>query len=161
MTDVHSPEIRSKNMRAIRSKDTQPELIVRRRLHAAGLRYSLHSKSLPGKPDLAFRQYRSVIFVHGCFWHGHAGCRYFKMPQSRPEFWRDKIGKNILNDDKAVEELRLRGWRVAIIWECALKQKKADELTMLTDRISKWITLDKNLQPVEFSALGGPSPIRR
>jgi len=161
MTDVHSPEIRSKNMRAIRSKDTLPELIVRRRLHAAGLRYSLHSKSLPGKPDLAFRQYRSVIFVHGCFWHGHTGCRYFKLPQSRPEFWRDKIGKNILNDDKAVEELKLRGWRVAIIWECALKQKKADELKMLTDRISKWITLDKSLQPVEFSASGGPSPIRR
>lgn len=161
MTDVHSPEIRSKNMRAIRSKDTVPELLVRRGLHAAGLRYSLHSKNLPGTPDLVFRQYRTVIFVHGCFWHGHTGCRYFKLPQSRPDFWREKIGKNTLNDDDAVAELSRRGWRVVIVWECALKQKKADELKKLVERISSWITLDKSIQPVEFSALGDSTPIRR
>ena len=136
MTDVHSPEIRSKNMRAIRSKDTVPELLVRRRLHAAGLRYSLHRKNLPGTPDLVFRQYRAVVFVHGCFWHGHTGCRYFKLPQSRPGFWHKKIVKNTLNDDEAVAELRRRGWRVAIVWECALKQKNADELKKLIERIS-------------------------
>ena len=161
MTDVHSPEIRSKNMRAIRSKDTVPELLVRRRLHAAGLRYSLHRKNLPGTPDLVFRQYRAVVFVHGCFWHGHTGCRYFKLPQSRPDFWHKKIVKNTLNDDEAVAELRRRGWRVAIVWECALKQKNADELKKLIERISSWITLGKNIQPVEFSALDGPKPLRR
>ena len=160
MTDVHSPEIRSKNMRAIRSKDTVPELLVRRKLHANGLRYSLHCTSLPGTPDLVFRQFRSVIFVHGCFWHGHKGCRYFKLPQSRPEFWRNKIGKNALNDAAAVAELIRKGWRVAIVWECALKQNKPDELKKLVDRISRWITLDKNTRPVEFSAFGELQPIK-
>lgn len=160
MTDVHSPEIRSKNMRAIRSKDTVPELLVRRALHASGLRYSLHRKNLPGTPDLVFRQYRSVVFVHGCFWHGHKGCRYFKLPHSRPEFWRDKIDKNTVNDAAAVAELVRIGWRVAVVWECTLKQKKPDELKKLVGRISQWITLDKSTRPVEFSAFGEPGQLR-
>lgn len=152
MTDVHSPEIRSKNMRAIRSKDTAPELLIRRALHASGLRYSLHRKNLPGTPDLVFRQYRSVVFIHGCFWHGHKGCRYFRLPQSRSEFWREKISRNTANDAAAVAALARIGWRVAVVWECALKQKKPDEIRELVGRIYNWITSADNTRSAEFSS---------
>ncbi len=154
MTDVHSPDIRSKNMRAIRSKDTAPELIVRRALHASGLRYSLHCKNLPGTPDLVFRKYRSAVFIHGCFWHGHGGCRYFKLPQSRPEFWREKITRNTANDAAAIAALVSAGWRVAVVWECSLKQKKPDEMRGLVSRIFNWITSATDTGPVEFSSIG-------
>lgn len=152
MTDVHSPEIRSKNMRAIRSKDTAPELLIRRALHSSGLRYSLHRKNLPGTPDLVFRQYRSVVFIHGCFWHGHKGCRYFRLPQSRSDFWREKISRNIANDAAAVAALVRTGWRVAVVWECALKQKKPDEIRELVGRIHNWITSADNTRSAEFSS---------
>lgn len=156
MSDVHSPDIRSKNMRAIRSRDTTPEMIVRRALHANGLRYSLHRRSLPGTPDLVFRQYRAVVFVHGCFWHGHDGCKYFKLPQSRREFWRTKIAKNSLNDSVALAELTRSGWRVAIVWECVLKQKGREELKKLTDQLSNWITLGRDPLPAVFSSVHEP-----
>ncbi|HLN24331.1 MAG TPA: very short patch repair endonuclease [Patescibacteria group bacterium] len=111
---------RSENMSRIRSKDTQPEMRVRRALWAAGLRYRLHDKRLPGHPDLVFPGRRSVVFVHGCFWHGH-GCHLFKWPSSREEFWRAKIAGTIERDRVAMERLRATGWRVAVVWECALK----------------------------------------
>jgi DNA mismatch endonuclease (patch repair protein) len=121
MADVHSPATRSHNMSRIRGKDTKPEMLVRHYLHAHGLRYRLHDKSLPGTPDLVLPRYRTVIFVHGCFWHAHEGCRYYVVPKTRTEFWLNKIGRNVANDFRQQAELRAQGWRVLTVWECELR----------------------------------------
>lgn len=121
MADVHDKATRSYNMSRIKGKDTKPEMLVRRFLHANGFRYRLHVKDLPGKPDIILSKYRTVIFVHGCFWHGHEGCKYFKLPGTRTEWWREKIDRNKENDTKAVRSLRKAGWKVISIWECQLK----------------------------------------
>jgi len=107
-------------MRAIRSKNTKPELLIRKALHAAGFRFRLHVARLPGKPDIVLPKYKTAIFVHGCFWHGH-NCKYFRLPQTRPEFWRDKIEANRARDAKDLELLKGMGWHVILIWECATK----------------------------------------
>lgn len=122
MADVHSKEIRSYNMSRIRSKDTKPEMMVRRFLHAQGFRYRLHVKDLPGKPDVVLPRYKTVIFVHGCFWHGHQGCRYFVIPKTRTDWWMHKIENNITNDFRVEGQLRAAGWRIIKIWECELKK---------------------------------------
>jgi len=109
-------------MSRIRSKDTKPELLVRRFLHENGFRYRLHVKTLPGKPDIVLPKYKTVIFVHGCFWHGHEGCKYYVVPKTRTEWWLDKIGKNINKDTGAENLLLAAGWRVIKIWECGLKK---------------------------------------
>lgn len=124
-------------MRAIRCKDTKPELLVRKALHARGFRYRVHVRSLPGSPDLVFPKYQSVIFIHGCFWHRH-DCSYFKMPKTRTEFWSSKIAANIRRDESAICALHSLGWRVLVVWECALR-KKDDALTAHVDEIEKWI----------------------
>ena len=118
--DVLTPEQRRLNMSRIRGRDTKPELRIRCGLHRRGLRFRLHRKDLPGKPDLVFPRYRAVIFVHGCFWHGH-GCHLSKAPATRPEFWETKISGNIARDRRVVANLIEGGWRVLIIWECALR----------------------------------------
>lgn len=120
MADVHPPEIRSKNMRAIRSADTKPELIVRKALFSAGFRYRLHNRELPGRPDIVLAKYRTVIFVHGCFWHGH-DCKYFKVPKTRPDFWLAKIGANQVRDQIVVSRLNQSGWHVIQVWECSIR----------------------------------------
>ena len=117
MVDVVDKATRSRMMSGIRGKDTRPEMIVRRALHKAGYRYRLHDKKLPGKPDIVLPKYKTVIFVHGCFWHGH-NCKYFKWPRTRPEFWREKISGNVERDRKAFAKLEKLGWRVVVIWEC-------------------------------------------
>jgi DNA mismatch endonuclease (patch repair protein) len=127
MADVVSPEVRSRMMSGIRGKDTKPEMIVRRGLHARGFRFRLHDKRLPGKPDLVFPKYHAVIFVHGCFWHGH-GCHLFKWPKTREAFWREKIEGNQERDAEINQQLMRTGWRVIEIWECALKGKTDAEL---------------------------------
>jgi DNA mismatch endonuclease (patch repair protein) len=121
MADVHSKEIRSKNMAAIKSKNTKPEMLVRRFLHANGFRYTLHDKKLPGKPDIVLPKYRTVIFVHGCFWHGHTNCKYFVVPKTRTEWWLIKKKGNIANDTKAAKALKKDGWKIIKLWECKLK----------------------------------------
>lgn len=127
MADVHSKEQRSYNMSRIKGKDTKPELLVRKFLHAQGFRYRLHVKDLPGKPDIVLPKYKTVIFIHGCFWHGHKNCKYFKIPQTRTEWWLNKINTNKANDEKAVKELKKEGWRVVSIWECGLKPTKMEQ----------------------------------
>jgi DNA mismatch endonuclease (patch repair protein) len=127
MADVHSKETRSYNMSQIKGKDTKPELLVRKYLHAHGLRYRLHSTGLPGKPDIVLPKYKTVVFVHGCFWHRHEGCRYFVVPKTRTEFWMNKIGRNVANDEKQRAALEAAGWRVLTIWECELKPLVRDE----------------------------------
>jgi DNA mismatch endonuclease (patch repair protein) len=121
MADVHDKATRSYNMSRIKGKDTKPEMIVRRFLHANGFRYRLHVKDLPGKPDIVLPKYRTVIFVHGCFWHGHEGCKYFKIPGTRTKWWVEKIKQNRIKDKKANKILRNVGWTTIIIWECKIK----------------------------------------
>lgn len=127
MADVHTPEQRSFNMSRIRSGNTKPEMLVRRFLHANGFRYKLHDKKLPGKPDIVLPKYRTVIFVHGCFWHGHSNCKYFVVPKTRTEWWTEKINGNIANDEKALMTLKKEGWRVINVWECELKIEKIEK----------------------------------
>lgn len=114
-------------MRGIRGKDTQPELVVRRALHAAGLRYRLHDRSLPGKPDLVFPRHRAVVFVHGCFWHAHRDCRFFRVPATRTDFWQAKLAGNAARDARNVQQLLDAGWRVATVWECAVRARTSLE----------------------------------
>jgi len=118
MADVHNKEQRSRNMAAIRGRDTKPELIVRRLVHRLGYRFRLHRRDLPGRPDLVLPRHRVVIFVHGCFWHQH-DCRYGRVvPATRAEFWKNKRDENAARDVRNLSALRSDGWRVAIIWEC-------------------------------------------
>ncbi|MBS1510120.1 MAG: DNA mismatch endonuclease Vsr [Bacteroidetes bacterium] len=126
MADVHTSSQRSYNMSRIRSTNTKPELLVRKFLFAHGFRYKLHDKSLPGKPDIVLPKYRTVIFVHGCFWHGHTNCKYFKIPQTRTDWWLNKINTNKAHDAKAVKALKKEGWKVIVLWECDLKAAKIE-----------------------------------
>lgn len=121
MADVHTKEIRSKNMRAIKSKNTKPELILRRELHRRGFRFRLHDKSLPGKPDLVLKKYRTAIFIHGCFWHMH-DCRFFRLPKTNSEFWKEKLISNVERDVKSVTSIKKVGFDVIIVWECEIKE---------------------------------------
>ena len=135
MSDVVDPVTRSRMMAGIRAKNTTPELLIRRSLHRHGFRFRLHDKRLQGKPDLLLPKYSAVIFVHGCFWHGH-GCPVFKWPVTRAEFWRSKIELNRANDNRHVKALRGAGWRVCVIWECSVRKSGAE---VLTARIARWL----------------------
>ncbi|EOR93028.1 Very-short-patch mismatch repair endonuclease (G-T specific) [Arcticibacter svalbardensis MN12-7] len=138
MADVHSKEIRSFNMSKIHSKDTKPELLVRRFLHSNGFRYRLHVKDLPGKPDIVLPKYNSIVFIHGCFWHGHEGCKYYVVPKTRTEWWINKINRNKEIDNSSKQLLNDKGWNVIEIWECSLKRSKIDlTLANLRSLLSK------------------------
>ena len=135
MADVHEPETRSYNMSQIQGKDTKPEMMVRKFLHSNGFRYRLHAKDLPGKPDLVFPKYNSVIFVHGCFWHAHEGCKYFKIPDTRTKWWKDKLYANKKRDKENIKELEQEGWNVIVVWECELKSNKENTLKNLASEL--------------------------
>lgn len=137
MVDVVDRETRSKMMANIRGRDTKPEMLVRRMLHGAGYRYRLHDRSMPGRPDIVLPKYRVTIFVHGCFWHRHGGCRFSTTPATRQEFWRDKFLSNVARDERNVKLLVASGWRVATVWECALKRKGNVEWA---PKLVEWIT---------------------
>ncbi len=122
MADVHNKETRSYNMSRIRAKDTKPEMVVRKFLFANGFRYRLHVPKLPGKPDIVLPKYKTVIFVNGCFWHGHKGCSYFVLPKTRTEWWFQKIKATMARDKAAEVALNVLGWKVIIVWECQLKK---------------------------------------
>ena len=135
--DVHSKEIRSYNMSRIKAKNTKPEELVRKYLFSKGFRYRKNDKRLPGTPDIVLPKYRTVIFVNGCFWHGHEGCKYFVWPKSNKEFWENKISTNIARDSKKICQIQEIGWKVVIIWECELKDsKKVFRLENLIQEIS-------------------------
>lgn len=121
MTDVHSKEQRSHNMSMVKGKNTKPEIIVRSYLHLKGFRYRLHDKKLPGKPDIVLPKYKTVIFINGCFWHGHEDCKYFTIPKTRTQWWQAKIKRNTENDRKTIDALKQSGWRVIVVWGCGLK----------------------------------------
>lgn len=118
MTDFLSPSERSQRMSLIRSKDTRPELALRRVLHRMGFRYRLHGAGLPGKPDLVFPRHKVALFVHGCFWHRHSGCSIATTPKSNTPFWLEKFEKNVVRDRRVIDQLREQGWTVLVVWEC-------------------------------------------
>ena len=128
MADVHDKATRSYNMSRVRNRDTKPEMLVRKFLFANGLRYRLNDKKLPGKPDIVLPKYKTVIFVNGCFWHGHENCKYFKIPETRTEWWKEKIEGNIKNDEKKHSLLRDAGYKVIVIWECEVKNQTFTKL---------------------------------
>ncbi len=137
MADVMTPEQRSRCMAAIKGKDTKPELIVRKYLFSRGLRFRVQVRKLPGNPDIVLPKYKTVIFVNGCFWHGHEGCRYFRLPKSNIEFWKEKIKRNVARDFRNEAELKALGWRVIRVWECEIKTlaQREEYLKCLYDRI--------------------------
>jgi len=142
MADVVSAEIRSRMMSGIRGKNTKPEMVIRRGLHAKGFRYVLHDERLPGKPDLVFPKYQAVIFIHGCFWHGH-NCHLFKWPKTRKDFWQTKIERNRALDDRALHELQKLGWRTGCIWECSIKGRTRRGSDQIIDRCVSWLRSTK------------------
>ena len=136
--DKVSKEVRSRNMAAIKGKDTKPEILVRKFLFSKGFRYKLYDRSLPGTPDLVFPKYRTVLFIHGCFWHGHGGCKYFVIPKTRTEWWTAKINRNKKLDKKNVTKLKKLGWNVIIIFECRLRPKyRSRTLNLLVARLTE------------------------
>lgn len=147
MVDVVDQETRSRMMSGIRSKNTKPEILIRKALHAAGFRFRLHRKGLPGSPDIVLPKYRAVILINGCFWHGH-DCRLFKWPKTRPEFWREKIEGNIARDQRNQAELKKLGWRVCILWECELKGAGEERQLAVVNRIVGW--LDSELTEIHI-----------
>jgi DNA mismatch endonuclease (patch repair protein) len=142
VTDVHDQQTRSRNMAAVRPRNTKPELMIRKALHASGLRYRLNVRDLPGKPDIVLPRHRAVVFVHGCFWHRHE-CDLFRWPESRTEFWREKLDANAARDVKAADALEEAGWRQAVVWECALKGRKKRDFQDTMQRLIAWIRSDE------------------
>ncbi|WP_430809565.1 MULTISPECIES: very short patch repair endonuclease [unclassified Carboxylicivirga] len=121
MSDVHDKETRSYNMSKIKGKNTKPEILVRKFLYSKGFRYRVNYSELPGKPDIVLSKYKTVIFINGCFWHGHENCKYFVLPKTRTKWWSDKINATRSRDLDKTNELQLLGWKVKVIWECELK----------------------------------------
>jgi len=139
MVDVVDRQTRSRMMSGIRGANTKPEIMIRKSLHSRGVRYRLHSKGLPGKPDIILPKYRVAIFVHGCFWHCH-DCHLFKWPSTREKFWKEKLSQNAARDKRNTEALLTHGWRVLVIWECSIKNKDAAAVTRIIDRAEEFIT---------------------
>ena len=138
--DTVTKEKRSEMMSGIRSRNTKPELLIRKGLFKLGYRYRINDK-IYGKPDIVLKKYNAVIFIHGCFWHGHIGCDYFKIPKSNTQFWVEKIEKNRDRDAEVLNYLRANSWRICIIWECAIRGKtQMKNYYKIINRISKWLT---------------------
>ncbi|NEJ82064.1 DNA mismatch endonuclease Vsr [Rhizobium leguminosarum] len=140
MTDIVDPTTRSRMMAGIKGKNTKPELVLRRALHGLGLRFRLHNRKIRGMPDLVFPKFKAVVFVHGCFWHRHSGCRYATTPSTRPEFWQTKFAANVARDTAVKTALLESGWRVATVWECALRKPWQVEAT--GDLVADWLATD-------------------
>lgn len=137
MTDIVSPTVRSRMMAGIKGKNSVPEMVVRRLLFAAGYRFRLHRRDLPGTPDIVLPSRKIAIFVHGCFWHSHKRCKYAKTPATRPEFWVAKLEANVSRDQLVVDKLAALDWRVLCVWECAIRDQEA--VRSLKEKIIEWI----------------------
>lgn len=148
MPDIVDPETRSRMMAGIRSKDTKPEIAIRRRLHALGYRYRLHPKDVPGKPDIALPRFRAAIFVNGCFWHGHS-CHLFRLPGTRTDFWVAKIETNRKRDRVVAEALQASDWRQLVIWECAFRGRGSIGIDRVIDTTAKWIESDERIAEIK------------
>lgn len=152
MTDTVDSKTRSRMMAGIGGKDTKPEMLVRRALHRRGFRFRLHAKNLPGRPDLVFPKYRAVVFVHGCFWHRHEGCRFATVPSTRADFWKKKFEANVARDQKVIAGIRAKGWRTAVVWECTTKGRGRSELVV--DALAEWLTGESS-----FIEIGSPDSV--
>lgn len=152
MADVHSQAIRSKNMRAIRNQDTAIEQRIALILKDRGFTYRVQDKTLPGRPDFVLPAEKAIIFVHGCFWHRHH-CYLFKMPATRTEFWSGKINSNVERDRRYVEQLREGGWKVLIVWECALRGKLQLEDSALIERLEEWLLAATDSSEIDHQGL--------
>ena len=142
MADVHTPERRSYNMSRIRNKNTKPEELVRKFLFSQGFRYRKNDARLPGKPDIVLPKHKTVIFVNGCFWHKHEGCKYFVWPKNNAEFWHEKILSNVERDLHDYERLRQMGWNIIVVWECELKKElRSETLNKIVKDITNSITV--------------------
>ena len=137
MTDIVDQQTRSRIMSGIKGKNTKPELALRRALHARGFRFRLHSGKVHGRPDLVLPKHDAVVFVHGCFWHRHEGCRYATVPATRPDFWRAKFDANVARDSAVRTRLLEDGWRVATVWECGLR--RLEQVSVTTDHLAGWV----------------------
>lgn len=147
MADIVSPAVRSRMMAGIKSKNTKPEIIIRKQLYGMGFRYRLHDRRLPGTPDLVFPKYHAAIFIHGCFWHGHE-CSIFKWPSSNTEFWKNKINANKERDNGNKKRLQESGWRIAIVWECAVR-KSGHTGQGVAQKLADWLSSDSAWLEVE------------
>lgn len=138
MADNHSKEVRSYNMSRIGSKDTKPEVLVRKYLFAKGFRYRKNDKRFPGKPDIILPKYKTAIFINGCFWHKHEGCKCFVWPKSNVDYWKPKIERNVKRDEENYQKLKNLGWKIVVVWECELNKKVINEtLSRLENEIKK------------------------
>ena len=155
MTDIKTTEQRSRNMAAIKGKDTKPEMIVRKYLFSRGLRFRVNNRKLPGSPDIVLKKYKTVVFVDGCFWHGHEGCKYFRLPKSNVDLWRHKIAMNIARDYVNNVDLKLAGWRVIRIWECDIRTKAKREETL--QQLCALITQSLNIEHYQSNEIGNES----
>jgi DNA mismatch endonuclease (patch repair protein) len=143
MVDVVDKATRSRMMAGIRGVNTVPEIDLRRALHAAGFRYRIHAKELPGKPDLVFPRFGAVVFVHGCFWHRHAGCKWATTPSTNTAFWEEKLNRNVERDARSIDRLRKLDWRVAVVWECAMRVLRPEQVV---EAVGEWLVQsDKSL----------------
>ncbi len=158
MTDIKTPEQRSRNMAAIKGKDTKPEMIVRKYLFSRGLRFRVQVRKLPGTPDIVLPKYKTAIFVNGCFWHGHEGCKYFRLPKSNVEFWKEKIERNIERDRESLQALLDSGWKVIRVWECELRNKANREETLneIYNSITSPDGCDYSLEETDISMAAEP-----
>ena len=145
--DTVDRKTRSRIMANVRSKDTSPELQIRKALHKLGFRYRLHPKNLPGHPDLVLPKYKAVIFVHGCFWHRH-GCHMSTTPKTRQDFWNEKFAANVERDRRVAEELRAQGWKVLVVWECVLKGKTKLGLEVVVEGVVGWLASGEFLEDI-------------
>lgn len=151
MVDIVDSATRSRMMSGIRGRDTKPERLIRSQLHRKGFRFRINRRDLPGKPDIVFPVLNAVVMVHGCFWHGH-DCPLFRLPGTRTEFWAQKIGRNRMNDAKVERSLLDAGWRIAVVWECALRGRGGD-IPSTVEALAAWLRSD--IRTIEFRA-GGP-----
>ena len=158
MTDIKTPEQRSRNMAAIKWKDTKPEMIVRKYLFSRGMRFRVQVRKLPGNPDIVLPKYKTVIFVDGCFWHGHEDCRYFRLPKSNVEFWKAKIERNVARDVCNEVALKALGWRVVRVWECELRNKvnREETLNRIYDSITSYGTNGYSFEETDISTAAEP-----
>ena len=150
MADIKSPEERSRNMSAIKRADTKPEIYIRKMLFKTGYRFRLQTNKIPGHPDLWLKKYNTAIFIHGCFWHRHAGCTYAYMPKSRVDFWSDKFDKNVQRDHFVQDQLRARRVRCLVIWECTIRQvqKKNGDPEILLEELEAFLGSDRYYQEI-------------
>jgi len=150
MTDFMTSKKRSQVMSRVRGHNTRPEKLIRSHLHGRGFRFRINRPDLPGKPDIVLKKHNAIVFVHGCFWHNHRGCKKSKLPQARNEFWRSKIEQTAIRDRRNLSDLTKQGWRIAVVWECGTKRK--DDLQNTVRELSKWI-IEGRSERIELSGL--------